>query len=75
MKALTVEEVTLAGAIASNYDVVALVEGFHHRLVLVTLEALYNNLELRAELRFHPPFGVRPAWPAASLTCLMCILL
>jgi len=43
----TVEEVALAGAITSNHNIVALVEWFHHRLVLVTLEALYNNLEFR----------------------------
>lgn len=54
----------------------ALVEWFHHRLVLVTLEALYNNLELTGGFQI---FGVQ--WVARSmavistLTCLMCILL
>lgn len=43
---LTVEEITFARAIASDDDVVTLIEWFYHRLVLVTFKALYNNLEM-----------------------------
>lgn len=46
LDAPTVEEITFARAIASDDDVVTLIEWLHYRLVLVTFEALYNNLEI-----------------------------
>jgi len=66
----TVEEVAFAGAITSNHNIVALVEWFHHRLVLVTLEALYNNLEFRGGFKTS---GVQRAARrlASSLTHLL----